>query len=161
MVEPRKSGSELEEVEIVSVIERTHHLGLLWLRLLMGAGIASHGYQKLFVDGLEGFAQGVARMGFPAAYAFAFMAAASEFFGGLFIMIGLGTRIAAFFVFATMSVAAFIAHALDPFKVKELALAYLAMSGMLIITGGGRVSVDALFFRRWLNRRRASRAEEA
>jgi hypothetical protein len=40
-----------------------------------------------------------------------------------------------------MSVAAFVAHKADPLKVKELALAYWALSGALLLMGGGSFSL--------------------
>ncbi|MBI4341234.1 MAG: DoxX family protein, partial [Candidatus Omnitrophica bacterium] len=111
-------------------------LGLLWLRILMGAGIAYHGYGKIFGGYLEKFAEGIAEMGFPLPMVFAWAAALSEFLGGLCVALGFQTRIAAAFVFATMTVAAFIRHAADPLNVKELALAYWTIAGALILTGG-------------------------
>lgn len=118
-------------------------LGLLWLRLLMGAGIAFHGYGKIFGGFMEKFTQGVTTLGLPMPEAFAWAAALSEFAGGLLIMLGLGTRVAATFVFITMSVAAFMQHASDPFNVKEMALAYWTMAGTLILAGPGDYSLDA------------------
>ena len=38
------------------------HVGFLWLRVLLGAGIAYHGYGKIFSGSIDGFAQGVANM---------------------------------------------------------------------------------------------------
>ena len=124
--------------------DRLASFGLLWMRLLMGIGIASHGYQKIFGGHLDHFAQGVAAMGFPVPMAFAWAAALSEFAGGICIALGLGTRIAAAAGFTTMSVAVFKHHAADPFKVKELALAYWTMAGALIMTGAGLYSIDTL-----------------
>ena len=121
------------------------NLGLLWLRLLMGAGIASHGYGKIFGGQVEAFSEGVAQMGLPFPLFFAWAAALSEFVGGIFIALGLGTRIAALLVLVTMSVAAFLRHAADPFHVKELALAYWTMAGTLIFIGPGTLSLDGLF----------------
>lgn len=117
-------------------------LGLLWLRVLMGAGIAYHGYGKIFDGHVSMLAEGLAKMGFPLPLIIAWAAALSEFVGGICIALGFHTQVAAFFVFATMSVAAFKAHAHDPFKVKELALAYWAMAGTLILTGGGPYTVE-------------------
>lgn len=119
-------------------------IGLLWLRVLMGLGIAYHGYGKIFGGGLEGFAQGVAGMGLPFPELMAWAAALSEFAGGILVAAGLFGRIAAFFVFATMTVAVFVAHAADPFNVKELALAYWTMSGAVILLGTGRFSLDRM-----------------
>jgi len=95
--------------------ERFQAIGLLWLRVLMGLGIASHGYQKIFGGYVAKLAEGVAQMGFPVPILFAWAAALSEFAGGLLVALGLGTRIAALFVFFTMSVAVFLHHASVPF----------------------------------------------
>ncbi len=127
--------------------ERLLNVGLLWLRVLVGLGIASHGYQKIFGGQLSLLINSVTEMGFPQPVLLGWAAALSEFAGGILIVLGLGTRVAACFVFATMSVAAFIAHASDPFQVKELALAYWTMAGFLILSGGGIFSLDAKCFR--------------
>ena len=128
--------------------EKYLSLGLFFLRALMGMGIAYHGYDIIFGGHMSGLTQGVAKMGFPTPVFFAWAAALSEFLGGIFIAMGLYTRLAAFFVFITMSVAAFITHENDPFNVKELALAYWAVAGMFVLAGGGKFSLDALFCRR-------------
>jgi putative oxidoreductase len=122
--------------------------GLLWLRVGAGAGIATHGYGKVFGGHMEKFAGGVAEMGFPMPEVFAWAAALSEFLGGILLVLGLGTRPAAFFVLMTMSVAFFIRHRLDPFKVKELAFLYWTMSGALVLTGSGAFSLDGLLFKK-------------
>ncbi|MBI2094627.1 MAG: DoxX family protein [Candidatus Omnitrophica bacterium] len=122
--------------------ENALSIGLLWLRALAGAGIAHHGYGKIFGGQVTGLAEGVAQMGFPMPLAFAWAAALSEFAGGILLVLGLGTRYAAFFIFCTMSAAAFIHHRMDPLQVKELALAYWTIAGALILTGAGKFSVD-------------------
>lgn len=123
--------------------EKASGMGLLFLRVTMGSGIAYHGYQKIFGGFIGKLAEGVKGMGFPYPEAFAWAAALSEFLGGILIALGVGTRAAAFFVFSTMAVAAFLAHAADPFNKKELALAYWAISGALMLTGAGPYSLDA------------------
>ncbi len=131
---------------ICAIKHRLSSVGLLWLRVLMGTTIAWHGYVKIFGGYMAKFAQGVAEMGFPAPQLFAWLAAFSEFGGGILIVLGLGTRAAAAAVFFTMAVAFFIRHAADAFQVKELAMLYGVMAGTLILTGPGRFSLDALFF---------------
>jgi len=117
-------------------------LGLLWLRMLMGLGIASHGFAKIAGGRMEQFAQGIASMGFVMPTVFAWAAALSELVGGLLIAAGLGTRAAAALVWMTMTVAAFIRHGADPFSTKELALAYWTMAGALVFLGAGSYSLD-------------------
>ena len=125
--------------------EKFSSFGLLWLRTCMGCGIAYHGYGKVFGGHMEQMVAGVAKMGFPQPEIFTWAASLSEFAGGILVATGLLTRPAAFFIFCTMSVAAFVAHASDPFATKELALAYWAMSATLIFTGAGAFSVDSKF----------------
>lgn len=116
--------------------------GLLWLRVLTGAGLITHGYPKLFQGGVSGLTQMVSSMGFPRPEIFAWAAALSEFAGGVFIILGLYTRFASLMVFITMSVAAFLAHKHDPLKIRELALAYWALSGALLLMGGGSYALS-------------------
>jgi putative oxidoreductase len=122
---------------------KLNDLGLLWLRVLTGAGLMVHGYQKVFQGGVPGLAKMVASFGFPQPEVFAWAAALSEFAGGLFIILGLYTRLAALFAFITMSVAAFIALKAKPFETRELALAYWTLSGTLVFLGGGSISLSS------------------
>ena len=109
----------------------------------MGAGIAYHGFNLIFQPGfMTKFIHSVAKLGFYHPEIFAWLAALSQFLGGILVLFGFKTRIAAFFVFVTMSVAVFLAHAHDPFSTKELALAYWTLAGALVFTGGGKFSID-------------------
>ena len=136
-------------------------LGLLGLRVLLGAGLAYHGFGQVFGGDVAGLAEGVTKLGLPYPVHSAWLAALSEFVGGILLVFGLGTRVAAFFIFITMSVAAFLAHAHDPFAVKELALAYWAMAGTLVMTGPGGTSVDALLAQRFRRRGAGPAAKRA
>jgi putative oxidoreductase len=82
-------------------------------------------------------------MGFPAPSAMAWIVALTESLGALFLAMGLFTRISSGLLAITMAVAAFVAHADDPFQKKELALAYLAMYLFFALEGGGKYSLDA------------------
>lgn len=118
-------------------------LGLLVFRLFIGLSMAlAHGFGKLppndqLVGGVEG-------MGFPLPLVFAWGAALSEFLGGLFIAMGLYTRYASAFLGFTMAVAAFIAHANDPFGTKEMALIYLVSCVLFLLGGAGKYSLDRI-----------------
>ena len=72
----------------------------------------------------------------------------AEVFASALLVLGLMTRPAAFVLGFAMCVAAFQVHALDPFfskggAAKEMAVLYLIPAFVLIITGGGRFSLDA------------------
>ena len=123
-------------------------VGLAWLRILVGVSIATHGFGKIFGGQMARFAEGVAQMGLPLPTVFAWAAALSEFAGGLCMALGLWTRLAAFFVFVTMSVALFIRHANDPFSVKELAYLYWTASGSLMLLGGGGLTLGEIVRKR-------------
>ncbi len=125
-----------------------HSVGLLWLRALTGCSLATHGFGKIFGGHMEAFSHGVAQMGFPFPAVFAWAAALSELVGGICLAAGFGTRVAACWIFLTMSAAIFIRHAADPFRVKELAYLYWAVSGALIAMGGGRYALERVLIRR-------------
>jgi putative oxidoreductase len=125
--------------------EKSLSAGLLWLRILAGLSIARIGYGKIFEGQLSQLISGLTAMGFPAPTLFGWLAALSEFAGGICIALGFGTRVAALFFFVTMNVAFWKAHAADPFAVKMPAYLYGTIAGALILTGAGRFSLDALF----------------
>jgi putative oxidoreductase len=70
------------------------------------------------------------------------LAVFAELFCSILIGFGFLTRLAAFPLIITMAVAAFIVHAGDPFKQKELSLMYLILYIVLFIIGSGKYSVD-------------------
>src|SRR5437016_6578899 len=69
--------------------------GLVPLRLVVGLVFAVHGAQKLFVFGLGGAAGFMAKVGIPLPSVAAVVVMAVEILGGLALILGLGTRLAA------------------------------------------------------------------
>src|SRR5690606_33047640 len=86
----------------------------LLLRVPLGIIFMAHGAQKLFGwfggYGLEGTGQWMASIGLQPGYLMALGAGSAEFFGGLFLLIGLLTRPAALALAFTMVVAIFAVH---------------------------------------------------
>jgi putative oxidoreductase len=118
--------------------------GLLWLRVLVGAGLMYHGWMKLTEVGVDVFAaKAVEPMGLPVPILFAWLAVLSELVGGFFLALGLWTRFAAIAAGAVVGTAAFNAHAADPFAKKELALLYLTVVVAIFIIGPGRFAVHS------------------
>ena len=77
----------------------------------------AHGIGK--VPPSDGFIGFVGKLGFPAPDFFAWAAGLSELVGGIFIALGLMTRVSGFFLLQTMLVAVFLAHGDDPFGKME------------------------------------------
>jgi len=125
------------------------------LRLVLGVVFFAHGAQKMLgwfggygFSGTMGFFTGMMHIPAP----FAFLAIAAEFFGGLGLIFGLLTRIAAFGIFCNMVVAvAMVHHNFGLFmnwtgaqkgEGYEFHLLALAMATFLMIRGAGAFSLD-------------------
>ncbi|MBP7830569.1 MAG: DoxX family protein [Kiritimatiellae bacterium] len=126
------------------------NLGLLILRVFIGAAMLTHGIPKItggpqFWEGVGGV---MTKIGVPGPAVFwGFMAAVAESVGAALLLLGAFTTIASFLLVFTMSVAAFVAHAADPFDVKEKALLFLFAALLFLLKGAGRWSVDRLIRR--------------
>ncbi|MBD3275183.1 MAG: DoxX family membrane protein, partial [Candidatus Marinimicrobia bacterium] len=132
----------MDKEAIMEFLKRKYmDAGLLWMRVLVGLGIMTHGYPKIFGGRMEGFTNLTADLGFPLPGFFAWLAALTELLGGLLLAVGAGTRVTALLLFGTMLVAAFMQHGGDPFNEKEMALLYLTFAGTLMLTGPGKYSI--------------------
>ncbi len=125
-------------------------VGLLLLRLVMGAAFVFHGWPKIHnpMDWMGPEAS------VPAI--FQALAALAEFGGGMALVVGLLTRLASLGIMTNMIVALGMVHLPhgDPFVGKpggrsyELAAVYLACAVLFLLLGPGRFSLDALLFRK-------------
>ncbi|MEO3754046.1 DoxX family protein [Streptomyces sp. B6B3] len=128
-----------------------YDLGLLLLRIAVGATIAVHGSQKLFGwfdgPGLTATGQGFEALGYPSGEAMALIAGLCETFGGLGLMLGLLTPLAAAAVLGTMINAVFAVHWDSGFFAPE-GFEYPMLIGLgaasLALTGPGRYAADRL-----------------
>ena len=121
---------------------------LLLLRIGFGLSMAfAHGVGK--IPPSEGFTGYVGSLGFPQPSFFAWAAGLAEFVGGIFIALGLLTRVSGFFLLQTMLVAVFVAHGDDPYKKMEMGLLYAMVALALTATGAGRFSVDRFLSERF------------
>ncbi|KAB0285426.1 DoxX family protein [Vibrio fortis] len=124
--------------------------GALALRVPVGIIFMAHGAQKLFGwfggYGLEGTGQWMASIGLGPGVLMAFLAGSAEFFGGLFILLGLLTRPAAASLAVTMLVAIFAVHFENGLFMSnngyEFGLALLAASVSLAFSGAGKAAID-------------------
>jgi putative oxidoreductase len=127
------------------------------LRLTLAVVMFPHGAQKLLgwygghgFEGTMGFFTGT--MGIPAVFAFG--AIMVEFFGPILLVLGAATRVTAFSLGVVMAVAMFMVHVQHGFFMNwfgnqkgegmEYFLLFLGAALALVISGGGRWSLDRL-----------------
>ena len=125
------------------------------LRLALGVVFFAHGAQKMLgwfggfgFSGTMGFFTGPMHIPVP----LAFLSIAAEFFGGLGLILGFLTRIAAFGIAVNMLVAIAMVHGAFGFFMNwsgaqkgegfEYHLLVLALTAFLMIRGAGAFSVD-------------------
>jgi putative oxidoreductase len=126
-------------------LDRLQPLALLVMRLALGAIMVAHGYHKVF-GGLHHHAQIVASLGLPAWLGY--VSAFTEFLGGLLILAGFFTRVAAFAICINLGVAIWKVHlhngligSLDR-PGYEFPLAAAALAFALVFFGGGAIAID-------------------
>lgn len=130
------------------------------LRVALGGVIFGHGLQKVFgwfggygIDGTMGFFKSV---GMPSALGA--LVIISDFLGSLALVAGLATRFSAAAAFAVMLGATALVHWPNGFFMNwagaphgegyEFHLLAMAMAASLVLSGGGRASLDG-----WLSRK--------
>jgi putative oxidoreductase len=120
--------------------------GIVPLRVVVGVVFAMHGGQKLFGPGVAGVTNFFTRLGIPMPDVAAPIVIGVELFGGLALLLGLGTRIAGLLLAADMLVALLKVHLKAGFFLPggyEFVLTLLAACVTLALTGPGRLSIEA------------------
>ncbi|MBQ4915371.1 DoxX family protein [Maribacter sp. MMG018] len=115
-------------------------IGLAFFRIAVSVMMITHGlpkFQKLISGNFE-FGDPIGIGAAPSL----FLAVIGEFICPILIIIGYRTRLLSIPTAITMAVAAFIAHASDPFGTKEKALFYLVAFITISLVGPGRYSID-------------------
>lgn len=116
---------------------------LLLIRIIAGGFMLTHGYPKM-IKLLDGNFQFADPLGIGVELSL-ILAVFAEIICALFILLGILPRLASIPLIVTMLVAAFIAHAGDPFKSKESSLMYLLLYVVILLLGAGKYAIQGLF----------------
>ena len=129
----------------MNFLNRLQPLGLLVLRLVLGIIMIAHGWQKI-ADHMHGITGMMHQIGFPPFMAY--LVAATEFGGGIMILIGFLTRLAALATFIDMLVAILKVHLPHGLFASnggfEFPMACAAIAFALIFSGAGPIAIDWL-----------------
>jgi putative oxidoreductase len=129
---------------LFSWLDRFQGLGALVMRLVVGVVMVAHGYTKIIPTGsLYNFSHMVVHMHLPVWLGY--VSAFTEFFGGMLLIVGLFTRVAAFMTAIDMAVAIVKVHLhgglMGPNSF-AFPLALFAICLMLVFTGCGWLGLD-------------------
>ena len=127
------------------------------LRAALAATFILHGYDKIFVNGVSTFAQHLPPQ-VPMPGLMAWLAALAEFGGGLAMIAGFCTRLAALGHMAVITVAIMTVHIHQGFKAHdgkgyEWQLALFCMALCLFLRGAGPFSLDRVISGYWRSRK--------
>jgi putative oxidoreductase len=132
--------------------QTTTNIALLALRLILATVFIFHGSQKLFGwfggYGLAATGQYMESIGIPFGTASAFLAASTEFFGGILLLAGVLIPFVTIPMVFTMLVASFVAHG-GGFSAQtggmEYPLTLAVTSASLGLLGGGDWTLERFF----------------
>jgi putative oxidoreductase len=122
-------------------LNRLQPWGALVLRLAIGLSMSVHGYEKVIPHGaLNHFSHYVVSLGLP--YWLGSVSAFTEFVGGILLLVGLLTRLAAALVAINMLVALFTVGIHQGFGIYNYIIALAATAIMLVFYGAGALALD-------------------
>ncbi|GAA1099290.1 DoxX family protein [Nocardiopsis metallicus] len=143
----------------------TLDLAVLIARLAMGWTMIAHGAQKFFEWGIEGTAAYMGAGGVPLPLVSASFAAAVELGGGVLLVLGALTRVAALGMVAVMAGAFVFAQDSTTIFVQDDGYGYVMAVAvcclLLAVLGSGKFGVDRLITERFGGARAGTRRAEA
>ncbi len=126
---------------------RIREWGTTLVRLAVGTVFLAHGSQKLFVFHFAGVTQFFTQAGIPLPSVSAVVVTLVEFFGGVALGLGLGTRVAATLLAINMLGAISLVHFKNGFFLPtgfEYAFTLLLVNAGLVLSGPGTLALDNL-----------------
>jgi putative oxidoreductase len=123
---------------------------LMLLRVVLGAAMLIHGWEKLIpsgglhrdhpLAGIESFNHFIVTLGMP--YWLGYVSVATEFLGGILLVLGFLTRFVALLVVINMAVALVKVNIHHGYGGSEYTLALIAMALLLVTAGSGAMAID-------------------
>jgi putative oxidoreductase len=139
---------------VLEMVNKVGWLGPALVRVTLGVVFMGTGWGKL--HSLDKVTDFFTQLGLPAPHFQAVLVASTELFGGLAILLGMATRLAALPLMITMIVAIATAKRSEIDGLQSLLgfeeFSYLAMYLWLIVAGPGKLSLD-----HWIARRFAAK----
>jgi putative oxidoreductase len=132
-------------------LDRWQGWGLALLRAVVGIIFVMHGGQKLVSYGVSGTTAFMSQLGFPAPWVAALVLILVELIGGLALLFGLFSRIAAVLLAIDMLVATLTVTLPQGFflpKGGEFTLILFAATVVLALSGPGKAAVDDVLMTR-------------
>jgi putative oxidoreductase len=128
-------------------------VGISILRIAVGVVFLMHGYQKFFDIGIGGITQGFTHGGIPYPHVSAILASLAEFGGGILLILGLFTRLAAIPPAIVMIVAFATVHGKNGFFLgnppgfEYVFTLFFALVALMLL-GAGPIGLDRLIHKR-------------
>ena len=124
------------------------HTGLGLIRIIVGAFMVYHGLEVFLHDKMVGYAQWLSDLHFPAPSTMAYLGKGSELVGGIFLLLGLFTRLAVIPLIITMGVIAFGMGHGKIWMDDQHPFLFMLLCLVFFFYGPGRFSLDKLLFKK-------------
>ena len=119
---------------------------LIIIRVIIGIMIAVYGLEAFNPEKMKGNVAWLTDIRLPAPVFMAYLGKITELIGGLLLIVGLGTRLAAIALVINMSVITFLMGGGKIFGDAQLPFLFLLFFLCFILNGGGKWSLDNLLF---------------
>jgi putative oxidoreductase len=135
---------------MIRFLSRLQPWAIALLRVALGVSMLVHGWEKLIpagglhrahpLAGVEAFCRYVVTLGLP--YWLGYVSFATEFFGGILLLLGFLTRVTAAFVAANMVVALVTVGIHQGFGIYSYIAELAGIAMLLVTTGSGSLALD-------------------
>ena len=126
----------------------SYDLGLTTVRIFAGIIIIPFGMEMFDGEAMSGYTKWLTDIGLPLPGFMAYLGKVAELVGGIFLILGLLTRLASVFLMITMAVITFV---MSSGSITDMTFLLLLLFAVYLFSGGGKYSVDALIAKKLKN----------